>query len=59
MKLSKGLEVDCIVSPKEWECFDGCPVCRLFKNAAEKGKLISSVELEKAFANAEAEIDSV
>jgi hypothetical protein len=59
MKLSKDFKIDFVVPPEEWKCFDGCPVCRLFKDAAEKGRLINSVELEKAFADAESETDVV
>lgn len=52
MKLSNGSKLDTIIPPQDWKCFDGCPVCRLMKEAAEKGKEVSSEELESAFAEA-------
>jgi hypothetical protein len=59
MKSSNKSKSDFIVPPEEWKCFDGCPVCRLLKKAAEEGKEICTKELEKAFTDAEAEIGTV
>lgn len=44
------------VSFPNWMCFDNCPVCRLFKRAAEEGRDISEKEMENAFSEAEKEI---
>lgn len=52
MKLSKKVCCDALM-PEKWKCFDNCPVCRLFKKAAEEGLEISGKELEEAFKAAE------
>lgn len=59
MKLSKDSKTDDIIPPENWQCFDDCPVCRMMKRAAEKGREINSKEWERTFAEAEAEIDAV
>jgi hypothetical protein len=58
MKLSKNSKADTVVSSEKWKCFDGCPVCRMMREAAESGKEINGKELEKAFAEAEVEVDA-
>lgn len=52
MKLSKNSKIDSVIPTENWKHYDGCPVCRLMKEAAEKGKEVSSEELETAFAEA-------
>lgn len=53
MKLSKP-KVDSVM-PEKWKCYDGCPVCRLLRKAAEKNLEIDQKELDEAFAKAEEE----
>lgn len=58
MKLLKCSKLDTAIPPEKWKCFDGCPVCRMMKQAAEEGRGIDEEELEKAFVEAGEEIDA-
>jgi hypothetical protein len=38
-----------VISPENWKCYDGCPMCKLLKKAAEKGREISLKRVGKSF----------